>query len=444
MRARVQSARMTPSAFVAALATLIVIAALGTFTVRLTEAGHVADLGVLLSFCLAVAAGECLRMQVAPGRDVAPIGMAAALAFALLPRSGPDSVATYGGATVVVVVAVGTLAGVAPHLLAGRPVDRDGIAHRLVSVAALAVLFREVDAAGGPLVERVQLWEQHRWRIAAVMVLAAAVTLLLDTCLGAIVRAAREHARLAPVVRDDLRDLVGLGSAIASTGILIALAARPMGLLAVPVFLAPLLLTQFAFRRYATVRSTYHQTVRALSRVTEIGGYTETGHSVRVAELAQAMGRQLGFGERELRDLEYAALLHDIGQLSLTEAIPGGATVMATREEQRRIAGLGAQVVRQAEVLDSVATIVEQQAEPYRRRQESALGDEPGGVPMASRIIRVANAYDDLVGDVPGAVRRLQALERLQLGVAYDYDPRAVAALRRVVERFDAEVRELG
>jgi hypothetical protein len=368
--------------------------------------------------------------------------MAAAMAFALLPESGPHGATTYGGSTVIALVAVGTLTGVAPHLLAGRVLDRDAVAHRLVSVSVLAVLFREEPVGSLTLVERVQSWGEHRWRIAAVMVVAVAVTMLLDACLGAILRAAREHAPLSPVVRDDLRDLAGLGSAIASTGILIALAARPMGLLAVPVFLAPLLLTQFAFRRYATVRATYHQTVRALSRVTEIGGYTETGHSVRVAELAQAMGRQLGLGERELRDLEYAALLHDIGQLSLTEAIPGGATVMASRDEQRRIAGLGAQVVRQAEVLDAVATIVEQQAEPYRRAQESVLGDEPGGVPMASRIIKVANAYDDLVGDVAGRVRRQQALERLQLGVAYDYDPRAVAALRRVVERFEAELPE--
>jgi hypothetical protein len=438
----VQSSRLTPSTFVGSLAALLVVGALAPLTVRVADEGVLTDAGVLLSFFVAVAVGECLRVQVAPGRDAAPIGMAAALAFALLPESGPGGATTYGAATVIVLVALGTLTGLAPHLLSGRALDRDGIAHRLVSVGVLGVLFREVPLGDVALVERLQLWHEHRWRVAAVMVVAVAATMLLDACLGAIMRAAREHAPLAPVVRDDLRDLAGLGSAIASTGILIALAARPMGLLAVPVFLAPLLLTQFAFRRYAGVRATYHQTVRALSRVTEIGGYTETGHSVRVADLAQAMGRQLGLGERDLRDLEYAALLHDIGQLSLTEAIPGGATVMATRAEQRRIADLGAQVVRQAEVLDAVATIVEQQAEPYRRAKGSRLGDEPGGIPMASRIIKVANAYDDLVGDVAGRVRRQQALERLQLGVAYDYDPRVVDALRLVVERFDAETTE--
>jgi putative nucleotidyltransferase with HDIG domain len=440
----VQTARLTPSTFVGALAALLVISALGPFTVRVSQEGVLVGSGVLLSFCLAVTVGECLRVQTAPERDSAPIGMAAALAFALLPEPGPDRLTQYGGATVIVLVAVGTLAGVAPHLFAGRALDRDGIAHRMVSVSVLAVIFREVPFGDLTLVERVQLWDQHRWRVAAVMVVAVALTMLLDACLGAILRASREHAPLTPVVRDDLRDLAGLGSAIASTGILIALAARPMGLLAVPVFLAPLLLTQFAFRRYAAVRATYHQTVRALSRVTEIGGYTETGHSVRVAELAQAMGRQLGLGERDLRDLEYAALLHDIGQLSLAEAIPGGATVMVTRQEQRRIADLGAEVVREAKVLDTVATIVEHQAEPYRQAHGTLQTDEPGGVPMASRIIKVANAYDDLVGDVSGRVRRQQALERLQLGVAYEYDPRVVAALRGVVERFEAEVPDHG
>ena len=57
-----------------------------------------------------------------------------------------------------------------------------------------------------------------------------------------------------------------------------------MGLAAVAVFAAPLLVTQVALRRYAGIRATYLQTVRALARVTEIGGYVETGHSARVSQ----------------------------------------------------------------------------------------------------------------------------------------------------------------
>ncbi|GMA88556.1 hypothetical protein GCM10025868_38060 [Angustibacter aerolatus] len=152
-----------------------------------------------------------------------------------------------------------------------------------------------------------------------------------------------------------------------------------------------------------------------------------------MAELSLAVGRDLGLGERALQDLEYAALLHDIGRLSLAEPIPGGATVMAAPGEQRRIADLGAAVVREAGVLDTVATIVERQTEPYRRRLQSDDVD----VPLASRIIKAANAYDDLVGDDHSQARRLEALERIHLGLAYEYDPRVVSALSRVLQRAD-------
>mgnify|MGYP003453253490 CR=1 FL=1 len=44
---------------------------------------------------------------------------------------------------------------------------------------------------------------------------------------------------------------------------------------------------------------------------------------------------------RDLDDLEYAALMHDIGQLSLSDPIPGGATTMVSPLDQRQIAELG-------------------------------------------------------------------------------------------------------
>lgn len=437
MRGRARSAGLTPGAFISVVAVLILVGATGSVTAQVATGHALPRASLLWGFGAAIAIGECLRVQLANGDDVAPIGMASALALALLPRLGPDEGVAYGAAVVIVVVGVGTAIGLAPHLIAARRVDVDGITRRIVSISLLAIAFREVPIGSMTVVEHVDAWPGARWRAAAVMLLLGAATLVLDAFLGGVTRASREASPLRPVLRDELRSLLTLGSAIGSTAILVALAARPMGLLAVPVFLAPLLLTQFAFRRYATIRATYDQTVRALSRVTEIGGYTETGHSVRVADIAQALGRQMGLGDRELRDLEYAALLHDIGQLSLTEPIPGGATVMTDQTEQRRIARLGADVVRQAEVLDTVATIVEKQAEPYRQQHDPMIGGDGEPVPLASRIIKVANAYDDLVGDTPGATFRQRAVERIQLGVAYDYDPRVVAALRRMVQRLD-------
>jgi hypothetical protein len=235
------------------------------------------------------------------------------------------------------------------------------------------------------------------------------------------------RARFTVALRDEMRVQLPLGVAVAATAILIAFAAYMMGLAALGVFIAPLLVTQVAFRRYAGIRATYLETVRALARVTEVGGYVEDGHARRVGRLAVVIGRELGMSEPELLELEYAALMHDIGQLSLRDPIPGGATVLASADQQRRIAELGAAVIDQAGVLDGVARIVRYQNLPWRGRDP-----EP---PIGSRIIRAANAFDDLVGASADTSRTMAALEWLRLDTTTEYDPRVVEALARVAGR---------
>jgi response regulator RpfG family c-di-GMP phosphodiesterase len=263
-------------------------------------------------------------------------------------------------------------------------------------------------------------------------VLAVVAAGVVDIWLAAFDRRWRLRTPFLAAARAELRLSVGLGAAIAATGVLIPLACRRMELWALPALSLPLLVTQFAYRRYAAIRATYAQTIRALSRITEVGGYVVAGHAERVTELAVATGRQLGLSEDELTDLEYAALLHDVGQLSLDDPIPRGSTLTVSPQHRTRVAGLGADIIRSSGFLDRVAELVERQAEPYRRNRRAS--DE--SVPLGSRIIKAVSAYDDLVTDGGGDARaRADALERLRLGMAYEYDPRVVSALTDVLGR---------
>lgn len=421
----------TPAGVVTGIAALVTVVATVSAAVSWSR-GELGPVVLLGAFAVLIAAGELLRLNLPGDRDAAPIGAAMALALALVPELG-DEPLTFGAGAVVAVTAVGVLVGVMPHALTGRAPRADVLARRVLTVAIAAVLFRSVPVAGRPLVEHVTDWEDHRWLAALVMIAVALLAAAVDSVVAAAVRAARQHAPLRPVLVDEVRAAAGISAAISATGVLVALAARPMDLLALPVFAVPLLITQFAFRRYAMVRRTYLQTIRSLSRLTEIGGYTETRHSQRVSALAVAIGRDLGLGESELLDLEYAALLHDIGQLSLTDPIPGGATVMASPAQQQTIAELGAGIVASTGVPEAVAVAVARQHRPYRTPSDRLSGDAE--VPLASRIIRVANAYDDLVGESGGEAARTVALERIHLGLAHDYDPRVVAALSRFLAR---------
>ena len=372
-----------------------------------------------LAFGALIALGELLRLSLPGDREAAPIGSAGALGYALAVQVGPLP-AFQPALQVVAVTAVGMIVGALPHLAAGRPAGVAGMASRLVAVAFVAIAFR-------PLAH-LDLVEQHAWLRLAVMAVLIVAGWLAECVIKGLIRADTLRARFVVSLRDELSIQVPLGAAVGASAMLIALATEAMGLVALALLIAPLLVTQTAFRRYAGIRSTYLQTVRALARVTEVGGYVEAGHSYRVGRLAVAIGRELGMSEPDLLELEYAALMHDIGQLSLADPIPGGATVLASPEDQRRIAGLGASVIEQAGVLDGVAEIVRRQSQPWR-------GSDPQP-PIGSRIIRAANAFDDLVGGSPDRDRSAATLERLRLDTAVEYDPGVVEALTKVAGRW--------
>jgi hypothetical protein len=437
---------------------LLLVAAAGVWLVAAvaqTAAEGLKDPRIAIAFGALIAFGEVLRLNLPGDRETAPIGFAGALAYALLIRVGTHFV-HHSPEQVVTVATIGMIIGALPHLAVGRPARVSGMAARLLCVACVAYIFRPL--AGNSTLEL-------NWRLAfALMTALAVLALLLEAVLTALLRVDEQRARFRVALVDEMRVQLPLGAAVGASALLIAFAAEVMGLYSLAVFTAPLLVTQVAFRRYAGIRATYLQTVRALAKVTEIGGYVEAGHSERVSRLAVAIGRELGIHEPQLLELEYAALMHDIGQLSLRDPIPGGATVLVSRQDQQRIAELGADVIQQAQVLGSVAEIVRRQNEPYRDVEGAVNGHtapghtapghtapghtaprpragapSPGpprpGPPLSSRIIKAANAFDDLVGSSLDPGRAAAAVQRLRLDTACEYDPAAVEALSRVVNR---------
>jgi hypothetical protein len=249
---------------------------------------------------------------------------------------------------------------------------------------------------------------------------------LIETVICAIIRADDLRARYSVTLTDELAVRWRLGLAVVVSAIIAVFGVLVMGVAVLALFAGPLLVIQLAFRRYAGIRATYLQTVRALAQVTEVGGYVDSGHSRRVSRLALAVGRELGMRERDLLNLEYAALMHDIGQLSLAEPVPGGATLLVDQADARRIAENGAQVIRQTGVLDTVAELVKFQWLPVAGAHRPPLG---------SRVIRAANAFDDLVSGSADRDRTAAAIDRLTLDAGTEYDPAVVKALKAVTNR---------
>jgi response regulator RpfG family c-di-GMP phosphodiesterase len=159
-------------------------------------------------------------------------------------------------------------------------------------------------------------------------------------------------------------------------------------------------------------------------------GYTEA-HSAAVVHLALAVGRRLGLGTRALEDLEYAALLHDIGKIGVPDAIlrkPSGLTAEEWAA-MRRHPVIGEQIVASMPPIAHLAPNIRAEHERWDGGgyPDGLSGEE---IPPAARIILVCDAHHAMVSDRPyrAAIGSVAAIRELERNAGRQFCPAAAAA----------------
>ena len=167
--------------------------------------------------------------------------------------------------------------------------------------------------------------------------------------------------------------------------------------------------------------------------------YTGGEHSQGVVKLALEAGRELRLDPRAQRDLEFGALLHDIGKLRTPDEIlqkPGKLTdeeweIMRRHPEdgQRMLERVGG-------VLAEVGVIVRGH---HERWDGNGYPDRLAGtdIPMAARIICVCDSFNAMTTDRPyrGAMPVAEAVAELRRCSGTQFDPDVVEAVCTVIER---------
>jgi HD-GYP domain-containing protein (c-di-GMP phosphodiesterase class II) len=159
-------------------------------------------------------------------------------------------------------------------------------------------------------------------------------------------------------------------------------------------------------------------------------------HSDRVVDLAQRIGERLGLERRELRDLNYAARLHDIGKVGVPDAVlfKAGPLDGDEREVIQHHSVAGAELIGELPGLEPVARVVRHHHENY---DGSGYPDGLSGrdIPLSSRILSVADAYAAMTEDRPyrRARPRFEVDQEFMDCSGSQFDPYVVAAMREVV-----------
>ncbi len=231
---------------------------------------------------------------------------------------------------------------------------------------------------------------------------------------------------------------------------LLALAYREISPWSLPLFLVPAVAAQYLYRLYQDQRrlaqdlgAVNQRLERAnLSFATALVATLDArdrytaGHSAAVAIYARDIAGRLGLTDEEQQLAHLCGLVHDIGKIGLPPGLlekPGALTLDERRQMQEHSA-IGERILAKVDDYAFIAKIVRHH---HERIDGMGYPDGIAGteIPLISRIIAVADAYNAMTSDrpyrdaMPSRVARL----RLAQGVEGQFDTTVVAAFEAIL-----------
>ena len=208
--------------------------------------------------------------------------------------------------------------------------------------------------------------------------------------------------------------------------------------------LVPWTAGQLASRRAAALRghlasttASQREAVMILARASEAKDHSTGDHVVRVADLAADLALEAGMGTDAADDLRFAAMLHDVGKLHLPDTVlqkPGPLTAEEWDLVKKHTIW-GERILGSSDGFELARRVARWHHENFDGSgyPDGLRGD---AIPLAARIVRVADVYDALSHarpykegwDLP------RVLEEITVGAGTRYDPELASLLVRLLE----------
>jgi putative two-component system response regulator len=189
-------------------------------------------------------------------------------------------------------------------------------------------------------------------------------------------------------------------------------------------------------------RTLFISMVKSLVSALEAKDFYTRHHAARVTEFTLKIARRMGFGDRELDDLELAALLHDVGKIGIPENIlnkPGPLTT----EEYKAIKDhpvFGEGILKPVVELTQISKIVRSHHEKY---DGSGYPDGLKGleIPLGARIMAVADTYDAITSKRPyrGEESHHFAIKEIIRCSGTQFDPEVIQHFMEVARNFSPQ-----
>jgi putative nucleotidyltransferase with HDIG domain len=229
---------------------------------------------------------------------------------------------------------------------------------------------------------------------------------------------------------------------ISPTAIFAALVYVHMGAHVLLLFVFPLVLVRLSYQNTAKLAHAIDDLLTVLVKTIEMRDAYTSGHSLRVASLARRIAEDLGLPPRQVDKIEQAALLHDVGKVDPIYS-PLISKSFELSDSERDV--IRTHASKGAELLSALSSVPQEVISAVRHHHERFDGTGyPDGlvgdaIPLASRIIMMADSIDAMLSDRPyrGAMSVLQVRDELVRGAGTQFDPGIASAVlaRNTLER---------
>jgi len=188
---------------------------------------------------------------------------------------------------------------------------------------------------------------------------------------------------------------------------------------------------------YEEVKRLHLGNLRALSSALSAKDYYTFGHAGRVAAYMTMLGRELGWPDDRLDELQNVAFLHDIGKIGVSDRVLLKAGPLTSEEWElvRQHPGISAEIVRP--LFD--AELVEGVRHHHERFDGKGYPDGLAGeaIPLVARAMCVVDCYDAMSCERPyrHALSYRQCLAELRRCSGTQFDPEMVAAFLQALRR---------
>lgn len=206
---------------------------------------------------------------------------------------------------------------------------------------------------------------------------------------------------------------------------------------AIPFLVVPAVTTYLAFETIKRLQSQTQEAMIAMADAIDARDPYTAEHSKRVTEIAVRIAEAYGLRAQEIDRVELAARVHDLGKIGISDAILNKPGKLEDHEW---------------DLMKAHPVIGEQLLGPYRQfRHESTIvryhherwdgrgypdGVKGSDIPIGSRIIGVADAFDAMTSDRPyrKALPDEVAVDEIRKGALSQFDPLVVASFLHVFE----------